>query len=58
MYNWHCVYNSTKDGNSFNTFLNKAKHAEPAILFIKEYKGFKMGAFLIQSIQTGKTGRG
>jgi len=47
LYNWSKVYGSTRDGTSFNTLLNKAKGIEPAILLIKEYKGYKFGAFLI-----------
>jgi hypothetical protein len=50
LYNWVRVYNSTRDGTSFSTFLNRAKGIEPAILLIKEYKGYKFGAFLIENI--------
>lgn len=58
LYNWSKCYASTRDGSSFTTFLNKAKNVEPALLLIKEYKGYKLGAFLIENLQTGKTGRG
>jgi hypothetical protein len=27
-------------------------------MFIKEYKGYKFGAFLVDSIETGKSGKG
>jgi len=47
LYNWTKVYGSTRDGTSFNTFLKKSKNIEPAIILIKEYKGYKFGAFLI-----------
>lgn len=48
----------TRDGSNFSTLLSKVKNVEPAILLIKEYKGYNFGAFLIESLQTGKTGRG
>jgi len=28
------------------------------ILLVKEYKGWKFGAYLCESLETGKTGRG
>jgi hypothetical protein len=50
LYNWGKCYSSTRDGTSFTTFLNKTKGIEPAIIMIKEYKGYKFGAFLIEAI--------
>ena len=58
LYNWTRLYNSTKDGSSFTTLLNRCQGVEPAILLIKEYKGYRFGAFLIENLEPGKTGRG
>ena len=58
LYNWVKVYSARRDGSAFNTFLNKSRNVEPAILLIKEYKGNILGAFLVESIEAGKTGRG
>jgi len=58
LYSWVKVYSTTRDGRSFTNFLSKCKSIEPAVLLIKEYKGYKFGAFLIESLQLGKTGRG
>lgn len=58
LYNWQKVYSVRRDGSAFSTFLNKTRDVEPAILLIKEYKGNTMGAFLVESIEAGKTGRG
>jgi hypothetical protein len=58
LYNWVRVYCCTKDGSSFSTFLNRCMNVEPAILLIKEHKGYKFGAFLSDCIQPGKSGRG
>lgn len=56
--NWNKVYGSTRDGSSFSTFLNRCNQVEPAVLLIKEHKGYKFGAFLVDFLQLGKTGRG
>ncbi len=56
--NWDRVYSATVNGTSFVTFLNKAKDQYPLILLVKEYKGERFGAFLVDSLETGKTGRG
>ena len=58
LYNWTKVYSARRDGSAFNTFLNKSRNVEPAILLIKEYKGNTLGAFLVESVEAGKTGRG
>lgn len=58
LYNWSKIYGSTRDGSSFTTFLNRSNAVEPAILLIKEHKGYKFGAFLSDCIRPGKTGRG
>lgn len=58
LYNWQKVFSARRDGSAFNTFLNKAKDVEPAILLLKEYKGNILGAFLVESLEAGKTGRG
>jgi hypothetical protein len=58
LYNWSKFYSATRDGTSFTTFLNRSKGLEPAILLIKEHKGYRFGAFLIEAIELGKTGRG
>jgi hypothetical protein len=56
--NWDRLYSSTHNGTSFVTFMKKAKGESPTILFVKEYKGYSFGAFLVESLETGKTGRG
>lgn len=56
--NWVRIYSSTKNGSSFHTFLNRARDQYPLILLVKEYKGYKFGAFIVDSIETGKTGKG
>lgn len=38
--------------------MNKAKFVEPLIFLIKEYKGNVFGAFIVESLEAGKTGRG
>ena len=56
--NWDRIYSATVNGTSFITFLNKAKDQYPILLLVKEYKGDTFGAFLVDSLETGKTGRG
>lgn len=58
LYNWEKVYSTRRDGSAFSTFLNKTKGVEPSILLIKEYKGNILGAFLVDMIESGKTGKG
>lgn len=58
LYNWTKSYGSTRDGSSFTTFLNRCNGVEPAIILIKEYKGYKFGAFVTDFIRLGKSGRG
>jgi len=58
LYNWQKAFSARRDGSAFNTFLNKTKNIEPAIILIKEYKGNILGAFIVESIESGKTGRG
>lgn len=58
LYNWTKVYSARRDGSAFNTLLSKTKNVEPAILLVKEYKGNIIGAFLVESLEAGKTGRG
>ncbi len=35
LYNWQKVFSARRDGSAFNTFLNKSKDVEPAILLLK-----------------------
>lgn len=58
LYNWTKSYSARRDGSAFNTFLSKCANEEPAIFLVKEYKGNILGAFLVESLQAGKTGRG
>ena len=58
LYNWNKVYSCRRDGTSFNTFINKTKGVEPMILLIKEYKGYVFGAYIVEALDFGKTGRG
>lgn len=44
--NWTRIYSSTINGSLFTTFLNKANGYYPLILLVKEYKGWKFGAYL------------
>lgn len=58
LYNWEKAYSIRRDGSAFSTFLKKTRGVEPAIMLIKEYKGNILGAFLVDAIESGKTGRG
>lgn len=58
LHNWALMYSARRDGSAFSTFLSKSKDVSPAILLLKEYKGNILGAFLVDSLEFGKTGRG
>lgn len=58
LHNWSLLYSCLNHGTSFNTMMRNCKGQDPLLLVIKQYKGRIFGAFLIDQLQFGRSGRG